>query len=599
MILIIFSGQGDNMKNNRRDFLRTTAFGIAGTLLSNLSTAASATKRKPNILLVVTDDQGWGDVTSHNNPLVDTPVMDRLAEEGARLDRFFVSPLCAPTRASLLTGRYHSRTGVFGVTNHKEAMRSNETTLAEIFKSAGYATGCFGKWHNGAHYPNSPNGQGFEEFYGFCSGHWNNYFDTTLEHNGRKVKTKGFINDILTDRALGFIEKNKDRPFLCYVPYNTPHSPFQVPDKYFDPVKKKHGLDDKLTCVYAMCKSIDDNLGRLLEKLKSLNLANDTIVIFFGDNGPNTDRYNGGMRGRKGSIHEGGTRVACFWRWPDQIKPGTKVTKITAHIDLLPTLVKQTGVPMIETKPLDGVDISPLLQGRNANWPDRFFITYRNPASGSVRSQRYRLTLEGTRVSLFDMTTDPGQKTNIAKDNPEIATKMKDALDAYIKAINPNGKMKALPIPVGYAEAPFVELPAHESFPGGGVEFFGKKGWANDWVSNWNSTKGHVYWELDVVRSGMHDFALRYTCPKKDIGSKVCIEVNGKQIAATITKPHDPKPLPSPDRSPRIEVYEKEWGILKMGSLRLEKGRQRLYVRALTKPGQIVMDLKAVEIKQM
>ena len=179
-----------------------------------------AGERPPNVVLVLTDDQGFGDVRSHGNKLIDTPVHDRIAAEGVRFDRFFVSPVCAPTRASLLTGRYHIRTGVHGVTRGHEIMRADEVTIAELLKGAGYATGAFGKWHNGSQYPHHPNGQGFDEFLGFCAGHWNNYFDTSLDHNGTMVKSDGFIIDTLTDAAIEFIEVNHKRPFFCYIPYN-------------------------------------------------------------------------------------------------------------------------------------------------------------------------------------------------------------------------------------------------------------------------------------------------------------------------------------------------------------------------------------------
>ncbi|OHB85228.1 MAG: hypothetical protein A2V98_26020 [Planctomycetes bacterium RBG_16_64_12] len=190
---------------------------------------SAAEAERPNVVLIMTDDQGWGDVRSHGNERIDTPAHDRLASEGARFDRFYVSPVCAPTRASLLSGRYHLRSGVHGVTRAYETMRSEEVTIAEILRSAGYATGCFGKWHNGFHFPYHPNGQGFEEFVGFCGGHWTIYFDTRLEHNGRPIATTGYIAYVLTDVAISFIRTNRDRPFFCYLPYNTPHSPFQVP----------------------------------------------------------------------------------------------------------------------------------------------------------------------------------------------------------------------------------------------------------------------------------------------------------------------------------------------------------------------------------
>jgi arylsulfatase A len=284
------------------------------------------------VLLVLTDDQGWGDVRSHGNDRIDTPVMDRIAAEGARFSRFFVSPLCAPTRAALLTGRDHLRTGATWVTHRREVLRAEEVTIAEVFSAAGYATGCFGKWHNGAQFPVNPAGQGFQEFFGFLGGGCHNYFDALLKHDEKTIQTKGYITDVLTDAAIRFIEKHQDRPFFCYVPYNACHSPFQVPDRYFDKYKNR-GFNDKDAAVYGMVENIDDNLGRLLDKLDELDLDERTIVVFLTDNGPNGARFNDGMRGTKGSVHEGGVRVPCFIRWKAHITPRTKVEKIAAHID--------------------------------------------------------------------------------------------------------------------------------------------------------------------------------------------------------------------------------------------------------------------------
>ena len=198
-----------------------------------------AGERPPNVVLVLTDDQGFGDVRSHGNNLIDTPVHDRIAAEGVRFDRFYVCAVCSPTRAEFLTGRYHPRSGVFSTSAGGERMDLDEMTIAQTFKAAGYATAAFGKWHNGSQYPHHPNGQGFDEFLGFCAGHWNNYFDTTLDHNGTMVKSEGFIIDTLTDAAIEFIEQNKDRLFFCYVPYNTPHSPWQVPERYWQKYRAK------------------------------------------------------------------------------------------------------------------------------------------------------------------------------------------------------------------------------------------------------------------------------------------------------------------------------------------------------------------------
>ncbi|MCA9051143.1 MAG: arylsulfatase, partial [Planctomycetaceae bacterium] len=338
---------------------------------------------QPNVVVILTDDQGWGDVSCHGNPQIQTPHMDALAAEGAWFDRFFVSPVCAPTRASLLSGRFDVRTGVSGVTGRLEVMRSDEVTIAELFRDAGYRTGCFGKWHNGEQFPNNPAGQGFEEFFGFCGGHWNNYFDSTLEHNGRPVKTTGYITDVLTDAAIRFVTGDPGRPFFCYVPFNAPHTPWQVPDEWFD--KCADRTSDRATqCAYAMVENIDHNVGRLLDALGEQR--HNTIVVFLTDNGPNGQRYNGDLRGIKGSVHEGGVRVPLFISWPGKIAP-RKIDRIAAHVDLLPTLAELCGVAVESTKPLDGRSLVPLLNGTTTanDWPDRSLFTL---YGGTVRQRR-------------------------------------------------------------------------------------------------------------------------------------------------------------------------------------------------------------------
>lgn len=564
-------------------------------------------RKRANVVLVITDDQGWGDVRSHGNDKIDTPVMDRLGSEGARFERFFVSPVCAPTRASLLTGRCHLRTGTHGVTRGRENMRSEEVTIAEALKQAGYAAGCFGKWHNGAHYPYHPNGQGFDEFLGFCAGHWNNYFDTTLDRNGKPIKTKGYISDVLTDAAIEFIEKNKGGPFFCYVPYNAPHGPFQVPDKYFDKYKKR-GLDNKTACIYGMVENLDDNIGRILKKLQELELERDTIVIFTTDNGPNSDRYNGGMRGRKGSVHEGGVRVPLFMRWPGHIKAGTHVTQIAAHIDIFATIIGLCGVAMPKTLPQDGVSLVPLLKGETGGWPERMIFTFRSPRGqtsnvpGSVRTERWRAVKARNRWELYDMVSDPGQKRNVSKEYPDIVKKLSTAFEAAATDVTKTG-FERIAIPIGYRQRPVVVLPGHEAFlqPSSrkGISYKGRAGWANDWITNWTSTEAYPWWEVEVVRGGRFEVTLMYVCPKENVGTKVRVQAGGKRLEGVVSKAHDPEPIRSPDRVPRGEVYEKVWAPLTLGVVKLAKGRTKLVVRAVEIPGRMAFDLKAVQLRRV
>lgn len=594
--------KGTEKKMKRRDFLKVAAGAAMATTIPRASSdvVQHNLSKLPNVLLIITDDQGWGDIHSHGNEKLDTPVLDQLAADGARFDRFFVSPLCAPTRASLLTGRYHLRTGTHGVTRGQETMRSEEVTIAEIFKDAGYATGCFGKWHNGAHYPHHPNGQGFDEFLGFCAGHWNNYFDTTLEDNGKPVKTKGYISDVLTDAVLSFMERHRNHPFFCYVPYNAPHSPWQVPDKYFDKYKVR-GFDDVTACAYGMVENLDENIGRLLRKLGELDLTENTIVLFLTDNGPNSDRYNGDMKGRKGSADEGGVRVPLFIRWPGHIQPGMQIRQIAAHIDLVPTLVELSGVSMPKTLPLDGISLAPLLRGEIGDWPDRTLFTHRGNR-GSARTQRWRAVRNPRGWELFDMSADSGQTRDAAKEHPGVIEKLAASYEASLEDVLKAG-LDIIPIPIGHPQRREVILPGHEAFlhPAAkqGISYCGEAGWANDWIANWTSTDAYPYWELDVVRSGLYEISLMYVCPREDVGSRIRVEVGSQSLEGVVRLPHDPQPLPSPDRVPRKEVHEKVWATLTVGKLELGNARTRLCVKAIAKPGKAVMDLKAVHVRRI
>src|SRR5262245_44726009 len=314
-----------------------------------LPTAAAEPGKRPNVVVILTDDQGWGDLSLNGNTNLRTPHIDSLARDGARFERFFVQPVCSPTRAELLTGRWHPRGGVRGVSTGGERLDLDERTIADAFKAAGYVTGCFGKWHNGSQYPYHPNGRGFSEYYGFTSGHWGEYFDAPLDHNGTAVTAKGYLPDDLTDRAIAFLRQNADagKPSFCYLAYNVPHSPMQVPDQYwmrFEKAKLTRLGDNRedvnhTRAALAMCENVDDSVGRLLTALKEKKLDHATNVGFFSDNCPNGPRWNGGMKRRKGSTDEGGVRSPLLVRWPAQMKAGTVVTPIPRAIDLYPTLI--------------------------------------------------------------------------------------------------------------------------------------------------------------------------------------------------------------------------------------------------------------------
>lgn len=558
---------------------------------------------RPNLVILVADDQGWGDLSVHGNTQLRTPHIDSLSRDGVTLDRFFVSPLCAPTRAEFLTGRYHPRTGVRGVSTGLERLNLDEKTIADAFRAAGYATGAFGKWHNGSQWPYHPNARGFEEYYGFTSGHWGEYYDAPLDHNGRPVRGKGYVADDFTDRALAFIEKYRERPFLCYLAFNTPHSPYCVPEQYWSRFKDKsitqRGAEgareniDATRAILAMCENIDANVGRVLARLDDLKLRENTIVLYFSDNGPQTFRYNGGMKGKKGGTDEGSVRVPCFFRWPGQFAPGKVVTEICGAIDLLPTLCSLAGVPRVGDKPLDGRDLTPLLRGSVNGWPERLLFAHQ-AGRVSVRSQRHRLDHRG---ALFDMAADPSQTRNIAAEQPEVAKRLAAAVVQWRREVLPAAAKDDRPYPVGYAEFPRTWLPARDGIPHGGVKR--SSGAPNcSYFVNWKRLNDRITWDIEVHASGSYEVALDYTCAAGDEGAEIELQCGAAKLAGQVTPAWDPPLITDQDVIPRpaAESILKEFRPLRLGTVQLAAGRAPLVLRATQIPGQEVMHLRSVTL---
>ncbi|MSU48994.1 MAG: N-acetylgalactosamine 6-sulfate sulfatase [Opitutus sp.] len=614
------------MSPTLRSCFRPALASAAFTLLVTVLTAAAP--RQPNIVILLADDQGWGDLGATGNRQLRTPAIDSIARDGATLDRFYVCPVCSPTRAEMLTGRYHPRGGVRGTSAGQERLNLDERTLPEAFKAAGYATGAFGKWHNGSQWPYHPNARGIDEYYGFTSGHWGEYFNPPLEHNGRRVRGKGFIADDLTDHAIAFIEQHQQHPFFCYIPYNTPHSPFAVPDEYWQRFKDRpitqrgvEGEQENLEttrCVLAMTENLDHNVGRVLRRLDELKLADHTIVIYFSDNGPNTFRWVGGMKGKKGTTDEGGVRSPFFIRWPGRIKPASTVREIAGAIDLLPTLTKLAGVARVGTKPLDGKDLSPLLLGGGGTWPERMIFSHQN-GNVSVRTPRHRLDQRG---ALYDMLADPGQQRDIAGQEPAVAAKLTQAVVAWRKdvlgstsevaaaAASPGkGKNKAKaanagglppddrPYPVGYAEFPMSPLPARDALPHGGV-LRSASAPNSSYFVNWTKTDDTITWDIEVHTNGTYDVAIDYTCPVPDAGSTIELSFNGAKLAGKVAPGWDPPLYTNQDTIPRpaAESKMKEFRLLNLGVIQLEKGRGLLTLRAPQIVGKTVMDMRQVTL---
>jgi len=563
----------------------------------------------PNVVIILSDDQGWGDLSMNGNTNLSTPNIDRLAEKGATFDRFFVCPVCSPTRAEMLTGRYHPRGGVYSTSTGGERLDIDETTIAEVFNEAGYATAAFGKWHNGMQYPYHPNARGFDEFYGFCSGHWGSYFDPVLEHNGELVKGNGYVNNDFTEKAMGFIEKNRDKSFFVYLPYNTPHTPMQVPDEWWEKFKdkdiEKRNRDPEkeniqpTRAVLAMCENIDWNVGRLVNKIKELKLEENTIIIYFSDNGPNTWRWNGGMKGRKGSTDEGGVRSPFVIQWNGKIEGGKNITQIAGAIDILPTLADLVGIQLNIKKPLDGISLKPLLLGNDIEWNKRLIFNHWRGRT-SVRSQRYRLDYEN---KLFDIINDPGQNTNISQQNPDITDKLKVAKNKWIKdVLSELHEKDTRPFPIGHPDYQFTQLPARDGIPSGNI-IRSARAPNCSYFTNWNNSgfiEDKITWDVEVLSEGDYEVIIYYTCSRENVGSTIELSFGSNKLTGKVSKAHNP-PLHGMenDRVKRGESYVKDWKPLNLGRIHLYKEKGQLILKALDIPGSQVMDFRLMMLKKV
>lgn len=417
---------------------------------------------QPNVVLILTDDQGWGDVGYNGNDLIRTPNLDRLASQSTDLTQFTTYPSCSPTRSGLLTSRHAYRTGVTEVLGGNFMMHPDEVTLAELLGEAGYATGIFGKWHLGPNYPLRPNDQGFQEVLVHKAGGigqpagppGNTYYDPVLEHNGESKRFEGYVDDIFANATIEFIRENQDQPFFAYYSTPLPHFPLVVDDELADPFREM-GLHEHVALTYGMMTSIDNNVGKIMDLLEELNLAENTILIFMSDNGPRTrrtkndiypDRFVGGLRGTKTSVYDNGIRVPFLIRWPGQFEAGRKSDLLTGHLDVMPTLLEAAGVAMPSDRAIDGMSMLAQLKGESDAWPDRrlFYqlhagaVPYRY-VHFAVRTSRYKLVSRHDNphvvydppaekqtkailasLELYDIQADPSEIYNLAAAKPKI-----------------------------------------------------------------------------------------------------------------------------------------------------------------------------------
>ena len=572
---------------------------------------------RPNIILILTDDQGWGDLSINGNQDLLTPNIDQLAFDGVRFDRFYVSPVCSPTRAEILTGRHHVRTGVYDVSKGGERIDLDEELISEVFKNNGYKTAAYGKWHNGMQAPYHPNTRGFDDFYGFCSGHWGNYFNPLLEHNGELVRGEGFIIDDFTNRGLEFIEYNKENPFFLYLPFNTPHSPMQVPDKFWKKFEAKSLIQSGDSRIYnsskdsgidtinrlnhtraalAMCENIDWNIGRINKKLKDLGILENTIIVFLSDNGPNGNRWNDGMKGIKGSTDEGGVRSPLIIKWEGNLPKGKIVKKISAAIDLLPTLKDLVNINDLPKNKLDGLSLKGLIYGEDIPTEDRTIFNYWRGRL-SLRKQKFRLDHND---NLFDMENDPNQYEEVSNVFPEIFQSMKNEKIKWRQTVwNELPEKDERPFIIGHPKMLYTQIPARDAIANGNIKR--SNYYPNcSFMTNWIDINDSITWQVEVAEDGDFEVVIYYSCAEDAIGSQFELTFGESKLIGEINNSHDPKEYgENQDRSPRIESYVKDFRPLNVGKIKLKKGMGTLKLKGIKKTGKELMDFRLLMLKRV
>ncbi|MCY4594513.1 MAG: arylsulfatase [Bryobacterales bacterium] len=491
----------------------------ATLLLFACGTSDGDLASRPNIVLIMTDDQGWAQLGSHGDPVLTTPNLDTLAAESVEMTRFYVSPVCAPTRAALMTGRYNYRTGVVDTYLGRAMMDPNEVTVAEILRDSGYRTGIFGKWHLGDNYPQRTVDQGFLESVVHKGGGigqpsdppGSDYFDPILFHNGDQKQFGGYCTDVYFDEAMRWIGDGSGEPFFAYIPTNAPHSPYLVPDSYREPYAAQ-GLSDKDARIYGMITNIDDNVGRLMDHLEAQGLAGNTIFIFMTDNGPTTRLYHAGLRQQKGSVYENGIRVPFFARWSDQLAPH-KIDSLGAHIDVTPTLLAAAGATAPPEVAFDGINLLPLWRGEVDSLPERtyFVQAHRGNEPEPYRAfaaveQRYKLVqpLSFNRpappdapLELYDLLEDPGEETDLSQERPEVVERLKAGYDRWLEDVSMSRGFHAVRFAIGSEAQRHVTLTRQD------WRMVTPDGWGRD-------QKVLGRWEVECMSEGPYDVTVRF-----------------------------------------------------------------------------------------
>jgi arylsulfatase A-like enzyme len=501
---------------------RYFAFSCLALCLANLvcaigqSSHASAAE-KPNVVIVITDDQGYGDLSCHGNPKLSTPNLDRLHSESTRLLDYHVSPTCSPTRSALLTGHWTNRTGVWHTIMGRSMLRENEVTMGQVFKDAGYATGMFGKWHLGDNYPYRPEDRGYTEVMRHGGGgvgqtpdYWDNaYFDGSYWHNGTPTPVEGFCTDVFFDYAQKFMLQQKEagKPFLAYIATNAPHGPMHSPESFSAPYAD---LNTGLANFYGMIANIDHNVGELREFLEVEGLAENTIFIFTTDNGSSSGwkTFNAGMRAGKGSEYDGGHRVPFFLHWPaGGFDEAYDVKPITAHVDVLPTLIDLCEIKSPAEVKFDGRSIVSLLKNEASDWPDRILVTDSQRVKDPIKWRKSSVMTSDWRLingkELYAIKQDPGQESNVASGHPEVVERLRAFYESWWQELLPTFKQDTA-IYLGHPQDNPARLTSHD--------------WITTGTTPWNQAhirkamngKGNTgFWNVFIAEAGTYKFRLR------------------------------------------------------------------------------------------
>ncbi len=473
---------------------------------------------KPNVVIVITDDQGYGDLSCHGNPILKTPEIDKLYADAVRLKDYHVAPTCSPTRSAFLTGHWTNRTGVWHTIMGRSMLRENEVTMGQVFKDAGYATGMFGKWHLGDNYPYRPEDRGFTEVMRHGGGgvgqtpdYWDNaYFDGSYWHNGTPEPVNGFCTDVFFDYAKRFIKDSKTagKPFLAYIATNAPHGPMHSPEEFSKPYKDQN---INLANFYGMIANIDDNVGKIRSFLDSEGLTENTIFIFTTDNGTSAGEkvFNAGMRGKKGSEYDGGHRVPLFVHWPNgELTGGRDVEEITAYVDVLPTLIDLCDVPPPTGVKFDGTSIAALLNDKvDVDWPDRILVTDSQRVKDPIKWRKSAVMTSQWRLNngkeLYDVKADPGQTKNVAEANPQVVQRLTDFYEQWWQELLPSFQ-NATAIYLGHAADNPARLTSHDWITTGSTP------WNQSHVRKaQNGARNTGFWNVNVVADGDYEIRLR------------------------------------------------------------------------------------------